>query len=98
MYKNELEPIKFESELCKGYYIMSCEPIPVYVEKNQPTVSRYVTKESYLFGQYVNLSGNNLFDFGILNRDYLNKIGIYDINSLQQFMDEHLIHYIIKKI
>lgn len=98
MDKEELEPIKFESELSKGYKIVSTPPIAIYVEKDQPAVYRDVSKEAYIFNQEVDLSGDTIFDFGILNKDYLNKIGIGDINDFQKYIDEHSIHYRIEKI
>lgn len=98
MNKEELDPIGFGSELCKAYKLVSIPPMAVYVGKDQPTVYRDVTKEAFLFNQKVDLSGDTLFDFGVLNKSYLNKIGIDDINSLQKYMDEHLIYYNIEKI
>lgn len=97
MDKEELEPIKFESELSKGYRMVSTPPMAIYVEKDQPAVYRDVSKEAYIFNQEVDLSGYTIFDFGILNKDYLDKIGIDNINSLQKYMNEHSIHYLIEK-
>jgi|GEM_PF-6264893 len=98
MNKEQLEPIKFESGLSKGYRMVSTPPMAIYVEKDQPAVYRDVSKEAYIFNQEVDLSGDTIFDFGILNKDYLNKIGIDNINDLQKYIDEYSIHYRIEKI
>lgn len=98
MKEEELEHVRFDSELCKDYKMVSSPPMAIYVEKDQSTVYRDVSKEAHTFNQQVDLSGDTIFDFGILNKDYLNQIGIDNINDFQKYIDEHSIHYRIEKI
>lgn len=95
---NEIEPILLNSDICKKLTIYSNPPMASFVMPNQETPIRTHSKEERFFNENINLSGDNLYEFTKLNKDYLAQFNLSYVHELQHHLISNCIFYNIKEI
>lgn len=92
------KPILLTDELCKDLFVKSEIPLPV--NDNGAVIldcEYHTTDENRRFGDNVNFTGENLFEFALLNKGYLDEFNLKYVHEFQHHLSECNIWYDIRE-